>query len=191
VLRLVPLSLLLTILLGCGGASLEQPPTNINLVQTLTILPTPKGLDQSNVVRRADVASVQATFAGVAKAESVAVYKDLGFKDAAIREWSGNDGAHVLAMISRWPDRQTATNVGAGPVNLLLDTSNAAAWTPRELPGTRGARLTAPGKPNIKLLAFAVAEVSLVVRGDGPVTDAAMIRTMELLIAPVRAKAPR
>jgi hypothetical protein len=191
VLRFVLLSISAVVLLGCGSGSLEQPPTDIDLSRVLTILPTPKGLDQSTVVRSADVATVQATFAGVAKAESVAVYKSLGFKDAAIREWSGDDGAHVLAIISRWPDRQKATNVGAGPVNLLLDTSNAAAWTPQELAGTRGARLTVPGKPNVKILAFAVAEVSLVVRGDGPVSDAAMIRTMELLIAPVRAKAPR
>jgi hypothetical protein len=189
VLRWLVLLALPTVLVGCGSGSVSPPRTNIDPAKTLAIQPTPAGLDQSNDVESLDVAGFQATLAGVAKADVAASYKSLGFYDAAIRRWSGPRGARVIMVISRWPDHQKATNVGGGAVNVVLDAAGAEGWTPSEIGGTRGARRT--DDPQVRILADAIADVSLIVRADGPVTDAAIIRAMQLAIKPVRTAAPR
>ena len=104
-LRSLALLLVLTALLaGCGGGSLSVPPTNIDPAELVRILPTPPGLDQSNDVATVDAAGLQATLAGVAKAESAKVYEDIGFAGGAMRTWSGPGDARVLAVVSRWPN---------------------------------------------------------------------------------------
>lgn len=169
---------------------MSPPQTEIDPAGVLEILPTPPGLDQSNDVTKVDAAKLQTILAGVTSAEAAKVYEDIGFHDGAIRTWSGPDGTRLLVTISRWPDRQTATNVGGGVVNRILDTTSTAAWTPKELPGARGARPRTPGPAAVRVLSLAVADVSLLVRGEGSLTDQIMIRTMDLLARPVRAAAP-
>ncbi len=182
--RLIALMVAAALLAGCGADSLSDPETSIDPAEVVKILPTPPGLDQSTEVRTVDAAELQETLAGVAKAESARVYEEIGFGGAAMRTWSGRDGARVLVVVSRWRDHQTATNVGGGAVQRAAETSGAAAWTPRELAGARGAR-----SHDVKVLSFAVADLSLLVRSDGPVPDAVLIRTMDLLTRPVRAAA--
>lgn len=183
-LRRLALLVIAVVVAGCGGDSLSQPQTRIDPAGVVKILPTPRGLDQSSDVTTVDAAELQATLAGVAKAEAAKVYEEIGFAEGAMRTWSGAGGARVLAVVSRWRDHQTATNVGGGAVLRIAETSGAAAWTPEALAGARGAR-----SADVRVLSFAVADLSLLVRGDGPVTDAAVIRTMDLLIRPVRAAA--
>lgn len=181
------LVVLMALLAGCGAGSLSVPPTDIDPAAVVRILPTPPGLDQSTDVTTVDAADLQATLAGVAKAESAKVYEDIGFGGGAKRTWSGPNDARVLVVVSRWPDHETATRVGGGAVQQLAETTGAAAWTPEQLAGARGARSAEQGPAAIRVLSLAVADVSLLVRGDGPVTDAAIIRTMDLLTRPVRA----
>lgn len=187
--RWLSLLVLPTLLVGCGSGSVSPPRTNIDPVAVLTIQPTPAGLDQSKDVAPLDVAAFQETLAGVAKADAAQSYKDIGFYDAAIRRWTGAGGARVIMVISRWPDHQVATNVGGGAVNVVQELDGAGAWTPSALGGTRGARR--PDGPQIRILADAIADVSVIVRADGPVTDSAIIRAMQLAIKPIRAVAPR
>ena len=182
--RLIALLVVAALLAGCGADSLSRPATNIDPAEVVKILPTPPGLDQSTAVTTVDAAELQATLAGVAKAESARVYEEIGFGGGAMRTWSGPDGARVLVVVSRWRDHQTATNVGGGAVQRIVETSGAAAWTPEEIAGARGAR-----SPEVKVLSFAVADVSLLVRADGPVSDPVLVRTMDLLTRPVRAAA--
>ena len=190
VLRSIALLALTVLLAGCGAGSTPEPTTKIDPVQILRILPTPQGLDQSSDIAVIDAARLQTLLAGVTSAEAAKVYEEIGFREAAVRTWSGAGGAHVVAIVSRWPDHQKATNVGGGAVQRLLDTSGAAAWTPRQLAGDRGARLTNDGSAAIRMLSLAVDDVGLLVRSDGPVTDDAIIRTMDLLTRPVRAATP-
>ena len=84
---------LTALLAGCGGGSLSVPPTSIDPVELVKILPTPPGLDQSSDVTTVDAAELQATLAGVAKAESAKVYQDIGF--------AGGGHAHVVGTKRR------------------------------------------------------------------------------------------
>ena len=188
-LRWPALLVLPTLLVGCGSGSVSPPRTNIDPVATLEIQPTPAGLDQSKDVEPLDVTAFQETLAGVAKADAAESYRAIGFYDAAIRRWSGPGGARVIMVISRWPDHQKATNVGGGAVNVVQESPGTGGWTPSELGGTRGARRT--DDPQVRIIADAVADVSVIVRADGPVTDAVVIRAMQLVIRPIRAVAPR
>ena len=178
---------LTALLAGCGGGALSVPPTSIDPVELVKILPTPPGLDQSSDVTTVDAAELQATLAGVAKAESAKVYQDIGFAGGAMRTWSGPDGARVLAVVSRWPDHETAARIGGGAVNQIAEHSRAAAWTPQKLAGARGARSTTPGPGAVRVLSLAVDDLSLLVRTDGPIGDDVIIRTMDLLTRRTRA----
>lgn len=182
--RLIALLVVAALLVGCGATTLSIAPTSIDPAGVVKILPTPPGLDQSTAVTTVDAAELQATLAGVAKAESARVYEEIGFDGGAMRTWSGPGGARVFVVVSRWRDHQTAINVGGGAVQRIAETSGAAAWTPEELAGARGAR-----SPEVKVLSFAVADLSLLVRADGPVPDAVLVRTMDLLTRPLRAAA--
>jgi hypothetical protein len=187
VLRVLILAAALATLTGCGATTVETPPSTIDLTELVGILPTPSGLDQSREVRPVDAAGLQEMLAGVARAESAAVFREIGFRAGAVRTWRG-DGATMWVAVSRWPDRQTATNVGGGAVQQFADTTGATAWTPRALAGARGARFVKDSET--RMLSIAIGDVSLVVRADGPIGDDTVVRTMDLLARPVRAAAP-
>lgn len=170
---------------GCGGDETTEPLTGVDLTELVTILPTPKGLDQSTEVASADAGDVQATFAGRAIPDVASEFEDLGFQEAVIRRWSAPGGADFLIVASRWDDHFTATNVGAGPGQLLLGTTDAQAWTPRALPGARGVRVTTPGR-EVRILSLAVEDISVFIRAKGPVSDAAVERTLDLAVKRLR-----
>lgn len=171
---------------GCGGAG-TSPTRDVDLTDLVNILPTPPGLDRtSSIVRSADAAGVQAILARVARPESAREFEKRGFGGGAIRTWTGANGARFEVVVSRWPDNQVATTVGAGAAELPLGGDGASAWNPRELPGARGARVEPPGVPS-RSLSVAVADLSLFVRADGSVGDGAVVRTLDLLARRLRA----
>jgi hypothetical protein len=171
---------------GCAGNSPDDDGTNaLNLTELVTILPTQPGLDQaSSEIRRVDGSALEATFARRDSTDSKG-FDEIGFREGVIRTWSGPDGADMLVAVSRWPDHQIATSVGGGAADQPLNSPGASAWNPEQISGSRGARVNAPGSPS-RVLAIAVGEISLVVRADGPVTDAAVIRVLDLVSRPVR-----
>ncbi len=181
-LRVVALLVLALLVSGCGAVTAEETSTRVDLAALVRILPTPPGLDQSSQVATVDAAALQKTFAGVAKPEAAKVYEEIGFAGGAMRTWSGPNGARVWAVVSRWPDHQTATNVGGGAVQRAAETAGLSAWTPTAISGARGAR-----SDIVRVLSVAVADLSLVVRTDGPVPDTVIVRTMDLLTRPARA----
>lgn len=186
-LRWLLLVSLLAALSGCGATTIEAPPSTIDLTELVRILPTPQGLEQSRDVTPVDAAGLQEALAGVARAESAAVFREIGFKAGAVRTWRGA-GEAMMVAVSRWPNHQTATNVGGGAVQQFADTTGAAAWTPQSLAGARGARSIKDSET--RMLSLAIGDVSLVVRADGPIEDDVLVRTMDLLARPVRAAAP-
>ena len=179
----VSLLAVVALLTGCAtGAEDDTATEGVDLVELVRVLPTPAGFDQSNDARSADAAEVQAALAGAAREEAARAFESRGFEDGAIRTWSGPGGATFTAVVSRWPDRLTATAIGGGAVNLPLDQDvrGATPWNPDELRGGRGVRIDAP-KASARMLAVAVGDVSLFVRADGPVNDAQVLRTVQLL----------
>jgi hypothetical protein len=178
-------------LAGCGAGSSEREATDeINLKELVNILPTQPGLDQAtSEIRSVDASTLEATFARRDSTDSKG-FDQIGFREGVIRTWSGPGGASMLVAVSRWPDHQIATSVGAGAAEPPLGSPGASAWNPREVNGSRGGRVSAPGSPS-RGLAIAIGEISLVVRADGPVSDAAVIRTLDLLSRPVRSAVGR
>jgi hypothetical protein len=156
--------------------------------EVVEILPAPRGFDHaSSTVTPLDAAGVQETLAGRALPEVAAEFEELGLDEAVLRTWTGPDGRRAEVVVSRWDDHFTATNVGAGPSQLLLGTEGARAWTPRDLPGARGVRVTGAGGPDVRVLSVAVDDVSLFVRMTGPTGDEPVERTLDLLTTRLRA----
>lgn len=178
-------AVLLTMLAGCAERTVESPTASIDPVQLVTILPTADGLDfASSRVRTASAADVQEAFAGRANPETATKFaEELRYRDGAIRTWTGADGAAMTVVVSRWPSHQTATNTGGGAAEFPI-ASGAAAWTPKDFPGARGSR-----SPTARSLAFAIADISLFVRTEGPIGDDVALRTLARLSKPVLAVA--
>jgi len=176
---------------GCGAGSSERDATDdINLMELVNILPTQPGLDQATSdIHSVDASTLEAMFARRDSTDSKG-FDQIGFREGVIRTWRGTGGADMLVAVSRWPDHQIATSVGAGAADQPLESPGASAWNPREINGSRGARVSAPGSAT-RVLAIAIGEISLVVRADGPVSDAAVIRTLDLLSRPVRSAVGR
>jgi hypothetical protein len=189
--RLIILLAAVLALAGCGANSPEQDGTDaVDLTELVTILPTQAGLDQaSSQIRSVDASTLEGIFA---RREGVTSkgFEEVGFREGVIRTWTGPDGGAMLVAVSRWPDHQVATSIGGGATVQPLDTLHAQAWNPREISGARGARVNTPGASS-RVLAIAIGDISLVVRADGPVTDAAVVRTLDLVSRPVRAASER
>jgi hypothetical protein len=163
---------------GCGGSSAVAGSSPVDPLELVTILPTPKGFAQSSDARSATAADVQATLARTAKPDVAAEYEGLGFKGAAIRTWQGPGGAKAVIVASRWQDHLTATNIGAGPSQILLGKSGVRAWTPSDLPGARGVQVD--GASPSSVLSLAVDDISVFMRVDGAVDPDVLVRTLDL-----------
>lgn len=181
----LPLAIILAAvaLTGCGGRGTQgETSIDADLTETIRVLPTPTGLDQSVDVTTATVDDVQEVFAqGRADATAAATYRSIGFNAAAIRRWSGPNGAFFVVVLSRWPNHQTATNVGGGAAETLPLQHGAQAWTPTAVHGARGTAARA-GAASEHTLAKATANVSVYIHATGPVTEQAIVRTMDLAI---------
>ncbi len=182
------LPLLAVVLAGC---SRDQPSAtdDVDLVQTLRILPTPPGLDLSEDARAGDLATVRSTFTGGMDIPKNATeqYADLGLRESAIRTWRGPDGARLVVLATRWPNHMTASNTGAGAADVLPLRSGASAWTPTEIRGARGSRHETP-RGRTASLSLAVESVNLFVRSEGPVADADVVRTLQRAATPLIAR---
>jgi hypothetical protein len=179
--RLIILLAAVLALAGCGANSPDQDGTDaVDLTELVTILPTQPGLDlASSQIRSVDASTLEGIFA---RREGTASkgFEQVGFREGVVRTWTGPDGGAMLVAVSRWPDHQVATSIGGGAAVQPLDSLRAKAWNPREISGARGARINTPGAAS-RVLALAIGDISMVVRADGPVTDAAVIRTLDLL----------
>ena len=78
-----------------------------------------------------------------------------------------------MALSSRVEEVQAAET--------LLNRPEGRAWTPRDIPGSRGARVPGPGPRSARALSFAVGPNSLFVRSSGPVDEDVVIRSVRRL----------
>ncbi len=167
-------------LAACGPVRPGEGGSPVSPVALANILPAPAGLRSAPPAVAADVAEVQKELAGRADAEGVRRLEAADLREGAIRRWAGPDGARVTIVVTRWSSRILATNVSAAAAEQLLDEPGARAWTPSAVPGSRGARIDGP-RPQLTL-SRSVGPNGIFFRAEGPVTDAAVSRLMELAV---------
>ena len=189
---LAPLAALAAALLlaGCNASGdAPEAPHDVPPLTLVHILPTPNGLTDVESARPASPAVVQATLAGRPDAPSVKNLEESGLGASAIRRWRGRGGATLTVVVSRWSNHEAATNVGGDAAELPLGSAGAKAWTPDQVPGSRGSKVDPPG-PRSRALSYAVGGIELFVRSTGGVPDADVVRTMQRLIAALGAGEP-
>lgn len=162
---------------GSGG------PEAIDPLWVAGVLPTPTGLADGGGARAAVVEQVQELLAGRSEQEGADRLRFAGFVAGATREWTGPGGARLTLVTSAWDDRLTATTVGAGAVALVADLPEAAPWTPRDLPGSRGAVVA---DPELRVVSQGVGANLVYARAEGPVPERAVVRTLELAVEVIR-----
>lgn len=166
--------------LGCGPVRPGEGGTPVSSVALANVLPAPAGLETAEPAGPASVEEIQRELAGRPDAEGVRRLEAADLREGAIRRWEGADGARVTAVITRWSSRILATNVGAAAAEQLLEEPGARAWTPPEIPGSRGARLDGPA-PRLTL-SRSVGPNGIFLRAEGPVEERAVARLMELAV---------
>jgi len=110
-----------------------------------------------------------------------------GLKSAAVRSWTGPDGQELVATVAVWESHLLATGIGAQAAEMLLSTEGARAWTPKELGGSRGARVDTD-ETREQRLSFAVGPNTVYVRATGPVEDDVVVTAAEQLITYAEAR---
>jgi hypothetical protein len=165
---------------GCGPSSpTEAGGPDADPIYLLNVLPSPDDL-RGPPVTQVDPGTLLETLTGTADPDLAAQLTDRGLKTAAVRTWTSPDGGRLQAAVSVWRSHLVATGVGTDASARLADEDGAGAWTPSEVPGSRGARID--GDHPERRLAYALGPNSLYVRSTGDVPEDAVIRTLHRLI---------
>ncbi len=178
-----PIALIALVLLtaGCGLGPLDATQSGGDRARPaalLGVLPSPGDLRGPDAAP-AGADQLQVAFTGVpdpALAESISRRDPSA---AAVRTWTDPRG-EMVAAVSVWDSHLTATQVGAELATRLTD-DGGSAWTPPEVRGSRGARLQAGGRREVRL-GYSIGPNALYVRATGSVSDATVIKTMNRLI---------
>ncbi|MGI9539092.1 MAG: hypothetical protein ACR2N6_02955 [Miltoncostaeaceae bacterium] len=158
-----------------GGGEAKDP------VALATVLPTADGLTEVQSAMPSDAAALAEALTGGPNPAVAERLTSRGLSDAAVRRWEGPGGASLVVATSAWPSHVTATSVGAQAAEALLDRPEGRAWTPRDIPGSRGARVPGTGPQSARALSFAVGPNSLYVRSAGPVDEDVVVRSVSRL----------
>lgn len=168
---------------GCGREATFKTDS-LDLVEILRILPTQDEFTDSGTAAAADLDTVVGIHSPGEGADTLRQqYESLGFRDGAMRRWEGPGGARMTVLTTRWRNRMTAVNTGAGVADVVPQRNGARPWTPDELRGSRGAR-TEEKHPRY-WLSYAVENVSVYVETSGPVNERTVVRTMQLISRPL------
>jgi hypothetical protein len=168
-------------LAACGPTSpTEAGGEDADPVALLSVLPSPGQL-RGDPAQAAGPEALQEALTGAADPALAQRVRERAPRAAAVRSWTGPRGQELVAVASVWDSHLIATGVGADAAELLLGERGARAWTPRDAPGSRGARVDAPGR-QARRLAFAVGPNSIYVRSRGPVPDDVVERTLRRLV---------
>ncbi len=170
------------LIVGCGPESAVDEGGEVkNPVALATVLPTADGLVEVQTAQPGDAAELAEALTGAPDPMVAERLTSRGLSAAAIRRWEGPEGASLVVATSTWPSHVTATSVGAQAAEALLDRSGGRAWTPSDVPGSRGARVDQAGPDAARALAFAVGPNSLYVRSSGPVDEDVVVRSLRRL----------
>lgn len=180
--RIVALIALVLLAGGCGLGPLDATQSGgeqARPVPLLTVLPSPGSL-RGPAAEAADPDVLQRAFTG---AEDDALARQIRDRDpiaAGVRTWSGPRGGMLVTAVSVWDSHLIATGVGADLATMLVG-EGGSAWTPEDVPGSRGARIEDPDRRELRL-AYSVGPNSLYVRATGPVPEATVTKTLNRLI---------
>jgi hypothetical protein len=178
---LLALLLALAAFAACGPTSpTEAGGRATDPVALLTVLPSPGQL-RGDPAAAADPEALQEALTGAPDPVLAERVRERGPVAAAVRTWTAPGGQELVAVASVWDSHLIATGVGAGAAERLLRERGARAWTPRDAPGSRGARVDAAGR-EARRLAFAVGPNSVYVRSRGPVPDGVVEKTLGRLV---------
>ena len=166
---------------ACGPVRPGEGGTPVSPVALANVLPAPAGFDAAGPAVSAGAVEVQRELAGRSDAEGVRRLEVADLREGAIRRWSRSDGGRVTVVTTRWASRILATNVGAASAELLLAEPGAQAWTPSQVPGSRGARID--GADGRLALSRSVGPNGIFIRAEGGVDAVAVARLMELAVA--------
>ena len=171
---------------GCGPGPLDATQAGgdrAKPVPLLTVLPSPGAL-RGPPAEATDSDALARAFTG---SEDAALSARITHRDpaaAAAREWTNPTGGSMTAVVTVWDSHLVATGVGADLAGMLLD-RGGSAWTPKDVPGSRGARIDDSEGRELRL-AYSVGPNSLYVRSTGDVPEATVTKTVRRLIQALR-----
>lgn len=179
---LIVLATVAVALSGCSTGPLDATQsggTPAKPVALLTVLPSPGSL-RGVPAATADAPALQRAFTGPEDDQLAGRIRDRAPSAAAVRSWRGPRGGFLVAAVSVWDSHIVATGVGSDLATMLAE-KGGAAWTPSDVPGSRGARVEDPARREIRL-AYSVGPNSLYVRATGPVPDETVTKTLRRMI---------
>lgn len=153
---------------GSGGEELDP-------VKVLGVLPSPDDL-RGSPATAVDAALLQDALTGRQDPAVAKRIADLDPPAAAVRTWTASGGRRLVAVVSVWDSHLTAIGIGGDMASALTD-DGGSAWTPEGANGSRGARIDAHGRQEMRL-SYGVGRNSLYVRSEGPVDPDVVIRTL-------------
>jgi len=163
---------------GCGPVGpTEQGGEPGDPLALVAALPSPGDL-RGPEPAAADAADLATAFTGRDDAGLAEVIAGRAPGDAAVRTWTSPGGGTLTVAASVWPSHLIATGIGSDLAARLV-ADGGAAWTPRDVPGARGARRDQPAEAR---LGFSVGPNALYVRTTGDVGDDVAERAMGRLI---------
>ncbi|MCB0881007.1 MAG: hypothetical protein KDC33_02165 [Thermoleophilia bacterium] len=167
---------------GCGPAGPnESKGPAADPVAVLHTLPVPSGLRNGVAEHEATAEQVLAATLPDAVPEAVSSRaRGAGLGRSGIRTFTHPGGGELSAVIVVWPSHLTADNFGLQLVQTRLGKDGRTAWTPRDLPGSQGARQGEGDRERI--LVRSVGPNTLVVRGTGAVPDDAVAVTLKRMV---------
>lgn len=161
---------------GCGPLDATgSGGTELDPVALLGVLPSPDDL-RGAPATAADDTRLQDALTGEQDAGVAARIADLKPAGAGVRTWTAPGGRRLVAVVSAWDSHLTAIGIGGDMAAALVD-QGGSAWTPDDANGSRGARIDAGGRQEMRL-SYGVGRNSLYVRAEGPVDPDVVIRTL-------------
>ena len=160
---------------GCGaGGRVQQESLEADPAFVLRVLPTRPGLDIAGPERSPGPGGIDRAALDESIPDLVASARDAGLRTLSVREWTGPDGARLVAVAGLWDDGDAAGAIGGEIARKVVP--DGSAWTPVEYGASRGYR-----SEDARALSVVIGRVWLFVRAEGPVDDDAVLRTVELM----------
>jgi hypothetical protein len=160
---------------GCGaGGRVAQQSVEADPATVVRVLPTRPGLNIAAPGRTLTAAGFARAALGRDDPALASSASDAGLRSAAVREWTGPGGARLVAIAGLWDDGEAATSISGQVARDVVD--GGTAWTPSQYGGSQGERAR-----DSRALSTVVGKVSLLVIAEGPVGDAEVLRTMDLM----------
>lgn len=168
-------ALLVAVLAGCGPTSpVPRGGEQGRPAEIVRALPSPGAL-RGEPGGAADPAELARAFTGRDDPELAEVIARRAPSAAAVRSWRSPGGGTLTVAATVWPSHLVATGVGSDLAARLVD-DGGRAWTPRAVPGARGARRARPAEAR---LGFAEGPNALYARVTGDVGEDVAVRALE------------